>query len=158
MGENTISDEELADFRVLEVDELPEKGLVYAEGVVTPAEILALFTTPKTLVPSPGAGKAIEFISAVLILDYETAAYATNGNLTVANETGTAYSNTVLLANLLAATADKMVQLMALDAADTGIVLLEDEGLELTCATGNPATGDSPLRYKIMYRVHETGL
>ncbi len=156
--EHTISTAELEDFRVLDVNELPEKGLQYGEGVVSSAEILALFTTAKTLVPAPGVGKVIEFISAILIVDYGSAAYATNGNLTVANETGTAYSNTVLLANLLAATADKMVQLMALDVADTGIVLLENEALELTCATGNPATGDSPMRYKIMYRVHETGL
>lgn len=158
MVEHTISTQELEDFRVLEIDELPEKGLQYAEGVITSAEILALFTTPKTLIPAPGAGKVIEFISAIMILDYNSAAYATNGNLTVANETGTAQSNTVLLANLLAATADKMVQLMALDAADTGIVLAEDEALELLCATGNPTAGNSPMRYKIMYRVHETGL
>jgi hypothetical protein len=158
MVEHTISTEELLDFRTLEVDELPEKGLQYGEGVIASAEILALNSTPKILVPSPGPGKVIEFISAILILDWESAAYATYGDLTVANETGTAYSNTVLLANLLAATADKMVQLMALDAADTGIVLLEDEALELICATGDPITGDSPVRYKIMYRVHETGL
>jgi hypothetical protein len=157
MVEHTISTEELEDFRTLEVDELPEKGLVYGEGVITAAEILALNSTPKTLVPAPGAGKAIEFISAVLILDWETIAYATNGNITINNETGTAYSNTVLLANFLAATADKMVQLMALDSADTGIVLLEDEALQLTCATGDPVNGDSPVRYKVMYRVHETG-
>jgi hypothetical protein len=158
MGENTISDAELADFKVLEVDELPEKGLVYGEGVITTGEIKALNTTPKVLVPAPGAGKVIEFISAVFILDYVSAAYATYGDLTIANETGTAQSNTVLLANFLAATADKMVQLMALDAADTGIVLEENEALELTCATGDPITGDSPVRYKIMYRIHETGL
>lgn len=158
MVEHTISTEELLDFRTLEVDELPEKGLQYGEGVITSAEILALNSTPKVLVPAPGAGKVIEFISLVMILDWETTAYDTNGNLTVANETGTPQSNTVLLANLLAATADKMVQLMALDAADIGIVLAENEALELTCATGNPATGDSPIRYKVMYRVHETGL
>jgi hypothetical protein len=158
MVQHTISSEELADFRVLDVDELPEKGLQYAEGVVTTAEILNLNTAAKTLVPAPGAGKVLEFIAAVLILDFESAAYDTNGNLTINNETGTAMSNTVLLANLLGATADKMVQLMALDSADTGIVLIEDEAIQLTCATGDPANGDSPLRYKIMYRVHETGL
>lgn len=156
--EHTISTEELLDFRVLEVHELPEKGLQYAEGVLTPAEILNLNTAAKVLVPSPGAGKVLEFIAAVLILDYESAAYATNGDISVANETGTALSNDVLLANLLAKTADAIVRINALNPDDTGVELVEDEAIELVCATGDPITGNSPVRYKIMYRVHETGL
>jgi len=156
--ENTVSDAEIASFRELAAGILPESSIRYVEAIVTSAELKALFTTPKELVPAPGAGKVLEFISATLILDYVSAAYATNGNLTVNNETGTAQSNTVLLANLLAATADKMVQLVALATADTGIVLLENEALELTCATGNPITGDSPVRVKVAYRIHNTAL
>lgn len=156
--EHTLSDEKLEDFENIDTDELPEQSIQYAEVEVTSAELLALNSTPKTLVPAPGAGKVLEFISAILILDYESAAYATNGDLTVQNETGTALSNTVLLANLLAATADKMVRLVALDTADTGVVLLENEAIQLGCATGDPVTGDSPLRVKVAYRVHATGL
>ena len=151
--ENTISDEELADLR-----ELVTNKIQYATVEITSAELLASFTTPVPLVPSPGGGKVLEFLSAALILTYNSAAYAANGNLTIQNETGTALSNTVTLANLLAATADKAVQLVALDTASTGIVLLENEGIELACATGNPTTGDSPLRIRIAYRTHDTGL
>lgn len=156
--ERTVSDAEYAALQEILPSELPEKAIQYAEVLVTSAEILALNTTPKVLVASPGAGKVLELISAVLILDYNSAAYATNGNLTIANNTGTAMSNTVLLANLLAKTADTMVALHPLATADTGVALLEDEPLELQCATGDPVTGDSPLRVKIAYRVHETGL
>lgn len=156
--ERTISDADYADFKELELGEIPIQAMRYAEVTVSPAELLALFTTPKELVPAPGPGYVHELISATLILDYESAAYATNGNLTLTNETGTALSNTVLLANLLAATADKIVQLGALDAADTGVVALENEGIQLRCATGNPTAGDSPLRVKTVYRTHETGL
>ena len=156
--ERTISDEDYLDFKELELGEIPEQALRYAEVTVTSAEILALNATPKDLVPAPGAGKVHEFIAAVLILDYESAAYATNGDLTINNETGTALSNTVLLANLLAKTADTMIQLQALDAANTGVPLAENEAIQLTCATGDPITGDSPLRVKIVYRTHETGL
>lgn len=156
--QRTISDADYADFKELELGEIPHQAIRYCEVAVTSAELLALFTTPKKLVPAPGAGKVHELLSAVLILDYVSAAYATNGNLTLNNETGTALSNTVLLANLLAATADKMVQLGALAPADTGVVLAENEAIELTCATGNPATGDSPLRVKVAYRTHDTDL
>lgn len=156
--ERTISDEDYADFKELELGEIPIQALRYAEVVLTPAEILALNSAPKELVPAPGAGFVHEFISAIMILDYETVAYATNGNLTVQNESATALSNTVLLANLLAATADKMVQLGALDTADTGTVLAENEAIQLACATGDPTAGNSPMRVKVVYRTHETGL
>lgn len=156
--QRTISDEEYADFSELELGEIPHQALRYAEVTVTPAELLALFTTPKELVPAPGAGKVHELISAVLILDYVSAAYATYGDLTVTNATGTALSNTILLANLLAATADKMVQVMPLVTADAGVVVLENEAIQLRCATGNPITGNSPVRVKVAYRTHETGL
>lgn len=156
--ERTISDEDYADFKELELGELPHQALRYAEVTVSQAELLALNGTPKELVPAPGAGKVHEFVSALMILDYETTAYATNGDLTVANETGTALSNTILLANLLAATADKIVQVGALDTADAGVVLIEDEAIMLNCATGNPTAGDSPLRVKVVYRTHETNL
>jgi len=174
MGENTLSDAELADFRTIDADEissvnadaiasvnqaaLPDTSIKYAEVVVSTAELLALFTTPKTLVAAPGAGYVLEFISAVLILDYVSAAYATRGDLSVANETGTEVSNDVTLANLLAKTADTIIRLSPLNTDDTGVPILENEALELICATGNPATGDSPLRVKVAYRVHATGL
>lgn len=154
--ENTISDSTKT-FIEQYIGE-SERRVKYAEVVVTSAELLALYTTPKTLVAAPGAGKVLEFISAVLILDYNSAAYATNGDLSVANETGTALSNDVLLANLLAKTADTMIQLNALNPDNTGVAVLEDEALELVCATGNPATGDSPIRVKVAYREHLTGL
>jgi hypothetical protein len=156
--QRTISDDEFEDFSNIEPGELPEVSIQYEEIAVTSAEILALNSTPKTLVDAPGEGKVLEFISAILILDYESAAYATNGDLTVENETGTALSNTVTLANLLAATADKIVRVVALDTADTGVVLAANEAVQLACATGDPVTGDSPMRVKVAYRVHETGL
>jgi len=155
--ENTISDEELADLRITTLDELPHESVRYKEVVVTTAEILDLNTTDKVLVAAE-AGKIHEFISATLIYDYESAAYATNGNLSIADDTGTALSNTVLLANLLAKTADYMVQLVALATADTGIVMAENEAINLICATGDPITGDSPLRVKVAYRTHTSGL
>jgi len=130
--------------------------LKYAEVVVTPAEILALFTTSKELVPAPGAGYVLEFVSAVLILDHGGTDYATAGNLSVATgTTGTALSDTAAAADFLQASADaiRVVQALSADAQ-----LDENESLVLACATANPTAGDSPVRVKVTYRMHETGL
>lgn len=169
--ENTVSDSELSGLHNITADEiatalaasqaaLPVTSVQYAEVALTSTEIKALYTTPKTLVAAPGAGKVLEFLSAVLILDYGTAAYATNGDLTVkqTNGSGVALSNTVLLANLLAATADKIVALEPAGAADTGEALTANAAIVLACGTGNPATGDGVMRVKVAYRVHTTGL
>lgn len=129
----------------------------YAEVLVSSAEILALNTTQKTIVAAPGAGYTIEFISAVLILDYVSAAYATNGALTFreTSDAGTALSDEVPLADFLDETADTMMTCQALSA---NIALTENAPLVLSCATGDPATGDSPVRVKCAYRIHATGL
>jgi hypothetical protein len=151
--ENTISDVELAQFREF----IRGTEIDYAEIAITSTEMLALNATPKTLVAAPGAGYVTEFISALLILDYVSAAYANNGILGVyeTNAAGEVQSDTVDLATFLAQVADTMVLLQALS-ADTP--MLANKALVLTMATGESITGDSPVRVKIAYRIHATGL
>lgn len=130
-------------------------GMVYEKMVeLTAAEILALYTTPKELVEAPGVGKIAEFISAVLFLDYNSATYATRGDLTVnLHTTGIAISNTLDAADLVQKTADTYVLLPVKDDEET--VLQDNEALELRCATGNPVTGNSTIKVSIMYRIHD---
>lgn len=148
--ENTISDTEKAAY-----DEAARVSgnLKRVEVLLSSAEILALYTTSKEIVPAV-AGQVIEFVSAVLLLEYASAAYATNGDITFqTGTTGTALSDTVALADFLAATADAARVVQALS-ADTQ--LDPGESLVLACATGNPATGDSPVRAIVYYREHVT--
>jgi len=151
--EQTISDAELATFNAY----LKGTNIDYAEIAITSAELLALNATPKTLVAAPGTGYVTEFISALLILDYVSAAYANNGILGVyeTNAAGPVQSDTVALADFLAKTADTMVVLQALSADTT---MLANKALVLTMATGESITGDSPVRVKVAYRIHATGL
>lgn len=131
--------------------------VVYSEISLTPAEILALNAAPKTLVPSPGAGYVLEFLSAVFILDYNTTAYATNGDITVhyTDGSGVAVSDTIALTDFLDETADTIRNCQVLS-ADTAMIA--NAPLVLNCATGNPTAGDSPVRVKVAYRIHATGL
>ena len=151
--ENLISDTELAAFRTF----LLGSEIKTTSVDVTSAEILALFTTEKELVPAPGGAYVNEFISAVLILDYGSAAYATNGILSIyeTDVSGTVVSDAIALAAFLAKTEDWIVVVQALS-ADTAVTA--NAALVLCVGTANTITGDSPITVRTSYRVHETGL
>lgn len=130
-------------------------GRVYEKIIdISSAEIKLLVSAPKLLVAAPGAGKVLEFVSAVLFLDYNSATYDTNTSLTVQTVTGnTALSGAVTAANFLHKTADVYTIMAPLDTA-AGVVTDVNDGLELV-AIGIPATGDSPMKIKIAYRIHD---
>ena len=148
--QDTIDRDQLADLlaqrndvRLIEVD-------------ITSAEILAMNTTPKTLIPAPRPGNVIELLSAVLILDFATTAYTTNGDVTIQTAvSNTALSDTVAGADYLLGTADETRLVQALSA---DVDLDVNEGLELVVASGDPAAGNSPARVRVAYRIHATGL
>ncbi len=151
MGENTVSDAELAALQASQDD------VRLIEVPITSVEVLALNAAPKLLIPPPGPGNILEFISSAWILDFVSAAYATNGTLRIQTVTGnTVVTPLVLLAEFLNATADRvtMVQALSSTVADLDV----NEGLELFMPTAETITGDSPLRLQIVYRVHATGL
>jgi len=151
MGENTISDAKLS-----EIDTSLDENIRSVDVAITSAEVLALNAAPKLLVPPPGAGKALELLSALLILDFNSAAYATNGTLQLQTVTGnTALSDLVTLANFLAATADQATIVQALSAET---VLDINDGLELFMPTAETITGDSPIVCRVHYRIHDLGL
>ena len=118
---------------------------------ITSAEILALYTTPKELVPAPGAGKVLEFVGAIFFLDFNSAAYTTRGILTVKQGT-TAVSDAVAAAALVQQADDCYEQCYPL-AVETE--LTANSALNLYCDTGNPVTGDSPIYVSISYIVHD---
>ena len=65
-------------------------GLQYVDLILTSAQILALFTTPITLVPAPGVGYRIVPVSFVFRLIGGSVAYLNGGGGTVAIALGSA--------------------------------------------------------------------
>ena len=125
----------------------------YADIIVSSAEILALYTTPKELVPAPGAGKVIEFLSAVFFLDHGGTDYAAGGALVIQTVTGdTSVSDSVAAATLVNAAADAYVVAQALSAE---VALDVNQGLELTNADAVHTTGNGILRVHVAYREHD---
>lgn len=125
----------------------------YATVRLTSAEILLLYTTPKTLVAAPGTGKVIEFLSAVFFLDHGGTDYAAGGAAVIQSITGnTAVSDAIAAATLLNASADVYLVAQALSAE---IALDSNQGLELTNADAVHTTGDGLLTVHVAYRVHD---
>ena len=126
--------------------------LRYERVEISSAEILALETTAKVLVPAPGAGKVVEFVSAVFFLDHGGTDYTGGANIVV--ETGS--SGTNLSANLgtslLQSSADAYAILGALEA---GVVTDVNEGLSLLNSSTTFATGNGTLVVHVAYRIHD---
>lgn len=130
-------------------------GRIYEKIIsITSAEIKLLVTVPKLLVAAPGLGKVLEFVSAMLFLDYTAPAYTANTSLTIQTVTGdTPLSCAVTAANFLDLGADTYTIMAPLDTV-AGVIADVNDGLELV-AIGVPATGNSTMKVKVTYRIHD---
>jgi len=128
-------------------------GKVYEKEIsISSAEIKLLVSAPKKLVDAPGPGKVIEFMSAMLFLDYTAPIYTTNTSITVQTITGNkALSGAVTGTIFLHLGADTYAVMAPLGTA-AGVVTDVNEGLELV-ASGIPAAGNSTMKIKIFYRI-----
>lgn len=137
----------------------------YTEVSLTNAEVLALRATPKELVAAPGAGRILEFLSAVLIFDYTAAYTETADNLAIkyTDGSGTAASETIEMTGFIDATADTLTFAVPDGGAATPIVAktgCEDKALVLhNTGDGEFGGGNAAnvLRVKVAYRIHITG-
>jgi len=128
------------------------------EVTLTTAQILASNTTPIQLITAPWAGYAIAVEAVYSSLDYNSAAYATNTDLEIrydgsAAGDGTGAECTMDSLNaILLLTADAVYRTPGLGAwLDTAITI--NKGVTAITNTGDPATGNSPLTLKVIYRI-----
>ena len=110
------------------------------------------------LIAAAGAGYAHEFVSAVLIYDFDTAAYTGAGSDDLVIRVGTVSVSPVIAdADLLLAAADQIVHVRALAAADYDLPANAAINLKSSAVT-NPGTAAGVIRVHLTYRVHTTGL
>lgn len=111
------------------------------------------------MVPDYGTDKVVEFISAILTMDFSVAAYTGGGNTTInIGEGGSAVSGLVSNANFIQVAADKIIMFVPL--AATFLTLTADRGLNLVSASAptNPGTAAGVIRFRVVYRVFDAGL
>jgi hypothetical protein len=133
----------------------------YVKVPVSSAELLAINATPKTIVAAPGAGYTTIIHRALLVLNYNSAAYANNGILGLyeTDAAGTLLTGTLTLASFLAQTADTQKELHPTAAsATTGLTRLDNKAVVLTQATGESISGDSPVDVHCWYSTVPNGL
>lgn len=111
------------------------------------------------LVAAPGADKAHELVSVVMVNDRDTAAYTDGGNVSINwSGGGAAITGVVSAANSLGSAGDTRTLFVPLAAAATALVA--NAGLNLVAASAftQPGTAAGVLRLTVRYRVHTLGL
>ena len=142
--------------------ELKESTIQYKEVSVTSAEVKGLAAAQHELVAAPGAGKCLEFVSALFKLDYggTNAFTETDDDLVIkyTDASGAAASAVVENTGFIDQTADTYYLAQPAAAAAIAATGIENQALVLDNdgngeIAGN-AAGDNLLIVGIAYRVH----
>lgn len=133
-----------------------------ADITVSAAEIVALAAAPKELVAAPVAGKALQFLGAIISNDFDGAAYdaptAAGDDLAVIYAGGAQCSTTLEATGFINTAADlskTLVPTTADTTVTTAALQLSNIGAnEYT----NPGAAAGVLRVRVLYRIVTTGL
>lgn len=119
---------------------------------ISSAEMLALNSTPKEIVPAQGAGTVIEVISAFGKLNYGTTPYATNVDFEIINAgASVAQFGSSYFINGTVSKIDRFT--------NTGVAvvsnynMVENAALNAKVRAGDPTAGDSDFEIFVLYRV-----
>jgi len=121
-----------------------------AKTTITSAELLALFTTPKSLVPAPWVWKAIQICSITATMTYSTSAYATQTTLEFRFTDGSWAKVSADIASLLNATATKVQSVEGIEAEHT---LTTNAPIVACVPTANPTAWNSDIKVTVAYRI-----
>lgn len=133
---------------------LPDgSSLSYATVNVSAAQIIAMFTTPVTIVAAPGAGKAI-IVSKILFQMTRTATAFTGGGALEFDYHGSTIAHTGTVASTVVTTAGAAVVNVVLgNASATGVVVPANLGIDLTNVTAVFAAGTGTAKVQIWYSI-----
>jgi hypothetical protein len=122
-----------------------------AKLTIATADVLHLNTTPIEIVAAPGAGYAIEVISASMKMVYNSATYSTNTSLELLTAGATDSQASTTIKNS-ASTIRRFSDAITLGSA-TATQLVDNAALNVTVASGDPTAGDSDITVYVNYRI-----
>ena len=121
-----------------------------ASLTIATADVLTLNATPIEIVAAPGAGFAIEVISATFKSTFNSVSYATNIDIDI-RTIGSSVNLTTNVAKL-GFTANT-INLFALKADPAADQIIENTGIEVFVETGDPTAGNSDIKVYVTYRI-----
>lgn len=151
----------MPDVAIQPLSKLPARTL-YADTLVSSAEVLALFTTLKTLLAAPGAGIAAVFEGIAIHKPAGTAygGIAAGENLSVkyTDTSGLEVAQIETVGFLDQASAQtRFARAFAAASGLNDIVPVTNALFALEILTGNITTGDSALHVRLFYRLIPVG-
>ena len=126
-------------------------SLQSASLVIPSAQVLALNTTPQTIVESQGAGKAIEVISASVKLSFNTTAYSTISGVLLETSGANQRQAESSVFDATVSTVRNFTMYQAAGSTDTQIIANAD--LQVKAKSADPTLGDSDIEVFVLYRV-----
>lgn len=141
-------------------DEMPDNTIRTATITLSATEIVGTdagdiaHSGGAVLVAAPGAGKLLEFVSAVCSYTYDTAAYTGGGDDCVIRQGTTAITAPIAKADLLGDTASDIAYVNALSAADVKLTANSSLNFFAGTAFTQPGTAAGTLKIFVTYRVH----
>jgi parallel beta-helix repeat protein len=130
---------------------------------VNNAELEALNATPLELVAAPGSNNVLEFVSAILVLDYSGAGLTeSSDNLAIEYDDGgdVAVSETIEMTGFIDQTADMVTRAVPIKDAIDASADIVNKNLALVNTGngefGNGGSATSELRVIITYRIHRS--
>lgn len=133
---------------------------VEVSGTLTSAQLLAMNATPQVVISAPGAGKAIIVDEVELFLDYNSAAYAADAGedlvLRCTTTTSTIFAQWDDADTIIEGSADTRRLYKCGETtypATFDPLTADNESVEFAILVGEWATGDSPIKYRIRYRI-----
>jgi hypothetical protein len=130
-----------------------------ANVLFTPAQFITAFTAGLQIVPAPGANRVIVVTNATLSIVWATTQYTLGGAVRfqyglAGGAAGTnTCATTVAAADINGATANNFQLLVGVAQAWGLNTALGNQALGLGVATQNFATGDSPIKVTVQYRI-----
>lgn len=132
-----------------EADKLAEGTVMYKDGYLTSAQILALNTTPIEAIPAPGSGKCLIVTGMYGTIDYNSATYNEGTGVLrlsytdASGDIASQFTNAFLEASADAtAYAEPVIECVPV--ANAALVFN---------TAADPTTGDSLIYYRIWYRI-----
>jgi hypothetical protein len=128
--------------------------LYFAEVRVLASEVLALNSSPKTIIAAPGVGKSISIMSVETQLAFGTAAYTTNTSLRL--KCAGAGFDLIAQGDILLSTVSRTLRadtVVSTSSGTTNTQVVDNAAIQAYVATGNPAAGDSDLFIRVWYTI-----